>query len=460
MARHQYAGAMPSDRPSVRTRVSEFFALDDEWVRGNPAVARGDAITGVVFESAGIVTLELARSAGAFDSVGAPWWVIYGAMSSAAVALVFRRRYPLAVAVYLSAHMFVVGVTMPEVMGQVALQICYFMGLFSAMAWGRSRRSALLVTSTILVFMLCWVAWQFAIGQSVQAWLDDADTDERYGFLPPIPAIILLTFIVNVVYFVGAIVGGQVAWRGARQREALAEQAHTIARQADTLQQRAVVDERLRIARELHDVVGHHVSVIGVQAAGARRVLDRDPPAAAGALGVIEESSREAVAQMRSLLGTLRDIEAQADGDPRPSVRTAGPGIADLEALVTGRATDALRTSYVVVEDQPGAAGRLPGTVGLALYRTAQEALANVVRHSTASDASVTLRVTEAGARPFAEVEVLDDGRLRNGTSGSGLGQLGIRERAASHRGEVEIGPRATRGYRVRVRLPLRSAGD
>ena len=171
------------------------------------------------------------------DNVGAPWWVIYGVMSSAAVALVFRRRYPLAVAVYLSAHMFVVGVTMPEVMGQVALQISYFMGLFSAMAWGRSRRSALLVTSTILVFMLCWVAWQFAIGQTVQSWLDDVGRDERFGFLPPIPAIILLTFIVNVVYFVGAIVGGQVAWRGARQREALTEQAHTIARQAAVFQE-------------------------------------------------------------------------------------------------------------------------------------------------------------------------------------------------------------------------------
>ena len=81
-----------------------------------------------------------------------------------------------------------------------------------------------------------------------------------------------------------------------------------------------------------------------------------------------------------------------------------------------------------------------------------------MVRHSTASSASVTLRVTEAGARPFAEVEVLDDGRLRTGTSGSGLGLLGIRERAASHRGESEIGPRATRGYRVRVRLPLGSS--
>ena len=450
---------MPSVRTSVRNRLREFFALDDEWAPGSPAVARRDLVTGLVFEAVGVVTLEFARSAGAFDSVDAPWWVIYLVMSVAALALVLRRRHPLAVAVYLSAHMFVTGVTMPEVMGQVALQICYFMGLFSAMAWGRSRRSALLVTSTILVFMLCWVAWQFAVGQSAQAWLDDAGRDERYGFLPPIPAIILLIFSVNVVYFLGAIVGGQVAWRGARQREALAEQADTISRQTATLQQRAVVDERLRIARELHDVVGHHVSVIGVQAAGARRVLDRDPVAVAGALGVIEESSREAVSQMRSLLGTLRDIEAQTDGDPVPGARTAGPGVADLEELVTSRASAALRTSYDVVEDKPGAAGRLPATVGLALYRTVQEALANVVRHSTASGASVTLRVTEAGASPFAEIEVLDDGRLRNGTSGSGLGQLGIRERAASHRGEVEIGPRVTRGYRVRVRLPLGRSG-
>jgi signal transduction histidine kinase len=450
---------VPPARSSAWTRAREFFALDDDWWPGNPPVARRDVLTGLAFEAAGLFSLELARSAGAFDDVDAPWWVIYLVMSAAALALVLRRRYPLSVAVYLSVHLFVAGVTMPQVMGQVALQICYFMGLFSAMAWGRSRRSALLVTGTILVFMLCWVAVQFAIGQSAQSLLDDAGSDDRYGFLPPVPAIVLLIFVINVLYFLGAIVGGQVAWRGARQREALAQQAETIARQATTLQQRAVVDERLRIARELHDVVGHHVSVIGVQAAGARRVLDRDPVAAAESLGAIEESSREAVTQMRSLLGTLREIEVQSDADPSgAAARTTGPGVADLEELVTSRASDALRTAYDVVEDVPGAAGRLPATVGLALYRTAQEALANVVRHSTASTASVTLRVTETGPRPFAEVEVLDDGRLRAGTSGTGLGQLGIRERAASHRGQVEIGPRATRGYRVRVRLPLGSA--
>lgn len=443
-------------RPGLRARAADFFALDDAWARPTPAVGRADLITAVAFEAVGLATLELARSGGAFTDVGAPWWAIYLVLTAAAVALAFRRRYPLSVGLYLAGHMFVTGVTMAPVMGQLSLQICYFFGLFSAMAWGRSRRTALLVSGSILLFMLCWVGWQFAIGSGVQDFLGE-DAPEDSGFLPVIPALVLLSFVVNVVYFAGAIIGGQVAWRSARQRAALAQQASTISDQADTLRRRAVVDERLRIARELHDVVGHHVSVIGVQAAGARRVLATDPDAAIEALGAIEDSSREAVAQMRSLLGTLRDI---AEGPPDEDVRTSGPGVADLEELVAGRATGALRTSYDVVEDPAGAVDRLPAAVGLSLFRTVQEALANVVRHSTAGQASVTLRVQETGARPYAEIEVLDDGRLRRGTSGTGLGHLGIRERAASHRGEVEVGPRATQGYRVRVRLPLAAIGE
>lgn len=437
--------------------LARFFALEDDWSRPTPPVGRRDVLSALAFEAVGLLTLELARSGGAFEDVDAPWWVIYLVLTAAALALVLRRRYPLTVALYLSGHMFVTGVTMAPVMGQLSLQICYFFGLFSAMAWGRSRRTSLLVSSTILLFMLCWVGWQFAIGAGVQEFLGE-DAPEDTGFLPAIPALVLLTFIINVVYFAGAIVGGQVAWRSARQRAALNDQARTITSQADTLRRRAVVDERLRIARELHDVVGHHVSVIGVQAAGARRVLGTDEAAAGEALGAIEDSSREAVTQMRSLLGTLRDIE-QGD-DPPPDDRTSGPGTADLPDLVASRRTPALRTAYDVVEDRPGAADRLPPTVALSLYRTAQEALANVVRHSTAGQASVILRVQEDGPAPYAEVEVLDDGRLRPHTSGTGLGLLGIRERAASHRGQVEIGPRATRGYRVRVRIPLGGARD
>jgi signal transduction histidine kinase len=212
-----------------------------------------------------------------------------------------------------------------------------------------------------------------------------------------------------------------------------------------------VLEERLRIARELHDVVAHHVSLIGIQAAAGRRVMAHDSAAAERALGQIEVSSREAVSQMRGLLGTLRTPggrEATADRSPEP-------GLADLPALIRGHAAPGFSPSFELVESPAGAAQVVPGPVGLTLFRTVQEALANVGRHSTASRAGVVLRITSGPDGGHAEVEVVDDGRPRTGTSGSGLGQLGIRERVASLRGEVEIGPRATGGYRVRVRLPL-----
>jgi signal transduction histidine kinase len=303
----------------------------------------------------------------------------------------------------------------------------------------------------IVLSMFVWLALQFAVGSAVQEILDDAGTS-RDGVLGPIPAAIALTLLINTVYFGGAVLGGQASWRNARQKALLAEQTSTIRAQSDTLRRRAVTDERLRIARELHDVVGHHVSVIGIQAAAARRVIDRDPVAAGAALGDIERSSREAVTQMRSLLGTLRELDEAPYGRDD---RAPEPGIDDLPALAAERTASGLVTAYHVVESSPGAAQHLPAPLGLSLYRVAQEALANTTRHSTARSARVVLRVEDRTACPYAEVEVLDDGRPRGATSGSGLGHLGMRERAAGMRGEVEIGPRPTGGYRVRVRVPL-----
>jgi signal transduction histidine kinase len=155
---------------------------------------------------------------------------------------------------------------------------------------------------------------------------------------------------------------------------------------------------------------------------------------------------------MRSLLGTLRDLgdeAAERDG------RAPEPGVSDLPALAAERTASGLITAYDQVESSPGAAQQLPGPLGLSLYRVAQEALANTTKHSTARSARIVLRVEDRTPAPYAEVEVLDDGRPRGATSGSGLGHLGMRERAAGMRGEVEIGPRPTGGYRVRVRVPL-----
>ncbi len=162
----------------------------------------------------------------------------------------------------------------------------------------------------------------------------------------------------------------------------------------------------------------------------------------------VEEASRDAVTQMRRLLGTLREGGAE----DRNEARTTDAGVADLPRLVAEVDGQGLAVSLDVVEEQDGAASRLPRGVGLAVFRTVQEALTNVRRHSTADTVSVVVRVDE---HAYAEVEVVDNGRPRHGTSGSGLGQLGIRERAATHEGQVDIGPRVTGGYRVRVRYPL-----
>ena len=443
---------MPSSLASVPARVGAFFGADDPWERPRPAIGRQDVLLAAMVAVVGLVSLELVRGIGVLDHVTYPWAVQSLAVLTGAALLVGRRRWPLTVAALAAAHMLVVGLTMPTVMGQFTLQLVYFVAILSGVSWARDRRLMLGVIGAIVFAMFIWIALQFAVGTAIQEILDDTEGTSRSGLLGPVPATVVLTLIVNAVYFGGAVLGGQASWRNARQKAMLADQTSTIRAQTDTLRRRAVTDERLRIARELHDVVGHHVSVIGIQAAAARRVIDRDPDAAATALGDIERSSREAVTQMRGLLGTLRDLGEEAgerDG------RAPEPGIHDLPALAAERTAAGLVTDYDVVESRPGAAQQLPAPLGLSLYRVAQEALANTTRHSTARSARVVLRVEDRTPSPYAEVEVLDDGRPRGATSGSGLGHLGMRERAAGMRGEVEIGPRPTGGYRVRVRVPL-----
>ena len=443
---------MPSSVASVPARVGAFFGADDPWERPRPPVGRQDVLLAATVAVVGLVSLELVRSVGALDHLTAPWPVQSLAVLSGAALLVGRRRWPLVVAALAATHMLVVGVTMPEVMGQFTLQLVYFVAILSGVSWAQDRRLMTGVIGAIVLAMFVWIALQFAVGSAIQELVDDSRGTARNGVIAPIPAAVALTLVINAAYFGGAVLGGQISWRNARQKALLAEQAATIRAQSDTLRRRAVTDERLRIARELHDVVGHHVSVIGIQAAAARRVIDRDPAAAASALGDIERSSREAVTQMRGLLGTLRDL---GDGVGEREGRAPEPGVDDLAALAAERTAAGLATELDVVESSPGAARHLPPPLGLSLYRVAQEALANTTRHSTARSARVVLRVEDRTPLPYAELEVLDDGRPRGATSGSGLGHLGMRERAAGMSGEVEIGPRPTGGYRVRVRVPL-----
>ncbi|WP_182886153.1 sensor histidine kinase [Microbispora sp. H10885] len=242
-----------------------------------------------------------------------------------------------------------------------------------------------------------------------------------------------------------------VCGRALRLRRAyldeLVQRAHRLERARDADTRAARAEERSRIARELHDVVAHHVSVMTVQAAAARRMLDTKPDVARDALTAIEEMGRTAMAEMRNIVGVLR-----TDG---PAERGPQPGMQDLPALVEQMREAGLRTQLRIEGDRPG----LPPGVDLAAYRLVQEALTNSLRHAgPAARAWVTVR--HEGNELTLQVE--DDGRgaaeesVRIGGKGHGL--VGIRERVALYGGVLRIGPRVGGGFEVRARFPLKDS--
>ncbi|MDA0170968.1 sensor histidine kinase [Solirubrobacter taibaiensis] len=198
----------------------------------------------------------------------------------------------------------------------------------------------------------------------------------------------------------------------------------------------AVFEERVRIARELHDVVAHHVSTMGVQAGAARLVIDRDPDQAKTALAAIEASSRQAVAELHRLLGFLRQEGDRDELAPQP-------GLEQLTQL-----TESLPLTVAISVD--GAPRALPPTVDVSAYRIVQEALTNTLKHANASRADVHVRY----AADAVELEIVDDGRAGNGSSRSGLGLIGMRERTALHGGQLSAGPGAAGGFVVKATLP------
>ena len=205
----------------------------------------------------------------------------------------------------------------------------------------------------------------------------------------------------------------------------------------------AVTEERARIARELHDVVAHYVSVMVVQSAGARRVVDKDPAAAKGALEAVEAAGRTALAEMRRMLEILRT------DDPGMGPQ---PGLGEIDRLI-GHVRDAgLPVEYSV----EGSACCLPAGMDLAAYRIVQEALTNTVKHGGRATARVTVRY----AGDTLEIEVIDDGRgaaapLVSGAEGGGHGLIGMKERVGLFGGELHAGPVLTGGYRVFARMPI-----
>lgn len=333
------------------------------------------------------------------------------------VLLVVRHRYPVAVAYGVGAVTLVyVGAGYPY--GPVFLSLA--LACFAAVVAGH-RRAAWGAVG------LFW-AGHLLIGHWLYRWLPPAGD----GPTPWAQEVGVTAWVLAVLAVAELVRVRREQWGRERAERAAAER-------------RRVDEERLRIARELHDVLAHSISVINVQAGVGLALLDSDPEQARTALATIKAASKEALGEVRQVLDTLRS--------PGEAPRSPAPGLDRLPELVEQAAAAGL-TVDVSAE---GEARTLPPGVDLAAFRILQEALTNVMRHS----GSRTARIRLTWQRHALELRVDDDGPATGGAQGgSGNGLVGMRERAAALGGTVETGPRPEGGFGVIAVLPLRAGAS
>jgi signal transduction histidine kinase len=329
--------------------------------------------------------------------------------------LLARRRFPFgapAVAITSTAALsFLEGHIVPQ------LFFTLVAGLLIAFMFGylNDRRHA--VAGLFVMWVMAYVA----------TWADD-------------PEVGVDDAVFVIVVFGLAWLGGVVLHnRLARARET-EERLARVEREREERARAAVAEERSRIARELHDVVGHHVSVMTVQAGAVRRLLREDQDREREALEVVEQTGREALAEMRRMVGVLRRAEDSPALAPQPSLE-------HVQKLI-----DQTRDAGLAVElDVEGEPLPLPAGLDLTAYRLVQEGLTNALKHADARTARVLVRY-DADA---VEVVVDDDGRGEKNGTGGGHGLVGMRERVSVYGGELEAGTRPGGGFRLRARLPL-----
>jgi len=348
----------------------------------------------------------------------APDAINYVILAAMTLPLAWRRRFPASVLAIVSMA-FVVDrlADYPITVGTWAIPIALH-AVGSELEPERSR-------------LVAWTASGILVAFTVLGVLTQTNVD---------PSTIVVVAAVTVFPY---LLGREVYQR--RTRTA------TLERRAEELEERqqqraeeAVRRERSRIARELHDVVAHEMTVMTIQAAAARRMFERDPDKAERALGNVEQSGHAALDEMRRLLGVLRTDDKEASRRPQP-------GLAALDELV-GHMQDAGLHVDLSIDGAPQA---LAAGIDLNVYRIIQESLTNALKHGGPH----TNAVVKIAFQPTSlAVEVVDDGRgasaLATG-NGSGQGHVGMRERTSMLDGELTIGPRIGGGYRVAARIPL-----
>lgn len=359
----------------------------------------------------------------AADAVGSRWWLapLYLLIP---VALLWRRRLPVQVVVAIAVPVAVQAVVTGHPSEGLQLVWPISVALYSVGSYAGSYRQVAVGVGAMVAAMAVHDVNDPAVynGDSASKW--------AWAFW------LLLGLVAPTL--LGIFVGAERQRRRLRREQLEAEQL----REAEAAA--AVAEERARIARELHDVVTHNVNVVVLQAMAASGVLDTAPERARAPLAAIEESGREALVEMRRLLGMLRPDGVEA------APLSPQPGLADLTPLADGVRAAGLQVSL----DIDGETAHVPAAVSLAVYRVAQEALTNVLKHAPGS--AVTVRVS---CEPAAvEIEVVDSGTggpSAVAVKGGGHGLTGLRERVALFGGHLVAGPRVSGGFGVWARLPL-----
>jgi len=372
------------------------------------------AVDVAVAVTVGAVVAAGVRLTGAASSGRAGPVVAYLLAAAGAAALLVRRRWPLAVlgaTLAVSVAWFALGYhPVPDTGSYVrnrVINLGALVALYTVTSTG-SRRRNLVLGAVVVVLVAAFTAGISGI-----------------GFANPLVAS-AVGWVTSIVLF------GEVV-RSRREYAA-------------ALRERALREERLRIARELHDVVAHSIATINVQAGVAAHVIERRPDDAKQALLAIRQASGQALRELRSILGLLRRGD-EADAPRRPE-----PGLSQLDALVAATRGAGLDVRVEV----SGAPRSLPALADLTAYRIVQESLTNVLRHAAARQATVTL----AWEPEQLGIEVVDDGRGGPGAGeGGGHGIEGMRERALAVGGRLDAGPVAGGGFRVSGRLPFQEAG-
>lgn len=400
------------------------------------------------------VTTLLYSRLGFYDDP-APIWLTVIVVAALSLPLAVRRRFPEVVAIVVSIVFFVgQQFSVPELLFS---NISLFIAIYTVGAWGRNRRVANYLRIAIIIGMFLWVAVNLVVTVSDPSLMPGIS---RAGIFSQFASYALINVITNILYFGGAYYFGNTAYAAARQRAELEARTSQLAAERERTSEQAVALDRVRIARELHDVVAHHVSVMGVQAGAARRVLESDPAQASASLSTIEMSARAAVDELHKLLATLRDTATAESGSDAANVSSSTRGVGQLGELVAESTGAGLPTTLTVIGDERP----VTGLVGFTVYRLAQESLTNTRKHggerATADvrlrylDDGIELEVTDTGLGRISEA----GGRTHGPGSTPGLGHLGMRERVAAVGGEIEFGPRNDGGYLVRARLPLAAA--